>query len=469
MKSMEWPAYRALEAVLGDLNAQIAASPGDVEAQFLRGCVLRDLGRYGESLEALERAVNLAPDHAAATVTLAAMLHRRGERLRPGTLLERLLDVHPDNPSAHLSYANVLALHDGTSARRHLERALELAPDLRAAHAALCSLLAMQGDDAAATRHRAAAFAATPLALQPYRGSRWPRPALVLLSTDGGNLATDVLLDDTIFQTTNLYVEVFEPSTQLPPHEIIVNALADADRNAAMLRRAELIVHGSAAPVINAPLAVLATGRLQLARRLSVIDGVRIPHVETFDRRSAPEFPLLLRAPGYHMGRHFAYVDDEAALDRALAALPSGDPLAIEFVDTVDADGWFWKYRVMSIGGNLYPLHLAASRSWKVHYFSSAMSEDESLRERERTFLENMSAVLGPRAMRALDEVARKMNLDYAGIDFALDRNGDIVVFEANAAMTVIPPESDVRYEYRLAPTKRILDAMANLTARCLR
>jgi len=55
------------------------------------------------------------------------------------------------------------------------------------------------------------------------------------------------------------------------------------------------------------------------------------------------------------------------------------------------------------------------------------------------------------------------LGLDYAGIDFALNPAGDILLFEANATMTVLPPEQDRRWDYRRAAVQRIEDGVRKM------
>jgi hypothetical protein len=69
--------------------------------------------------------------------------------------------------------------------------------------------------------------------------------------------------------------------------------------------------------------------------------------------------------------------------------------LAIEYLDARGADGCARKYRVMMVGGELYPLHLAISQDWKIHYFSADMAERAEHRAEEAIFLADMPAALG--------------------------------------------------------------------------
>jgi hypothetical protein len=117
----------------------------------------------------------------------------------------------------------------------------------------------------------------------------------------------------------------------------------------------------------------------------------------------------------------------------------------------------------MMIAGALYPLHMAASRDWKVHYFSAVMRDDAMLQAEEARFLGDMAGVLGPVAMAALNAIQSVLALDYAGVDFGLDASGDLIVFEANAVMTIVPPDSSPQWDYRRAPIARAVAAARNM------
>jgi glutathione synthase/RimK-type ligase-like ATP-grasp enzyme len=135
----------------------------------------------------------------------------------------------------------------------------------------------------------------------------------------------------------------------------------------------------------------------------------------------------------------------------------------IRYLDTRAADGKIRKYRVMMIAGRLYPAHLAVSQQWKVHYFSADMADNAAHRAEDEAFLRDMPRALGARAMSALEGIRARLGLDYAGIDFGLDAQGNVLFFEANASMTIHPPAADERWMFRREPVARILDAARNL------
>jgi len=290
---------------------------------------------------------------------------------------------------------------------------------------------------------------------------------LLLVSAAGGNIPTRALLDDTVFAVTALYAEHHDPALPLPPHALIFNAIGDADLCGAALENARAIVAASAAPVVNPPALVSRTGRVAIADRLRGLADVVAPRIAMI-ARAGPfsadlTVPCLVRSPGFHTGQHFVRVERREDLPAAVAELPGEELLAIEPLDARGADGLFRKYRVMLVGGALYPLHLAVSAHWKVHYFSAAMAQDEAHRTEEAAFLADFGAVIGQRAAAALAAIAAALGLDYAGVDFAVAPDGRLLLFEANPGMVISPPGPEAIWDYRRAPTDRALAAVKSL------
>jgi hypothetical protein len=309
----------------------------------------------------------------------------------------------------------------------------------------------------------------------PCRGGGPPVEVLLLVSSLGGNIPTRHLLDDRVFRTSVIAPEYYDPKMPLPPHQVVFNAIGDADLAARALIAAQFVVAATSAPVINLPSAVLGTGRADHAR-LARVPGVTLPLTITLPRellvspdaaataaRHGFRFPMLVRTPGFHTGRHFLRVESPERLPGAVAQLPGKELTVIEFLDARGADGKVRKYRVMMIGGELYPLHVAISSDWKIHYFSAEMAERADHRAEDAEFLVNMPGVLGPRAMQALAGIQATLGLDYAGIDFGLGSAGELLLFEANATMVVNPPEPDERWAYRRPAVERIFAAVRRM------
>jgi len=88
------------------------------------------------------------------------------------------------------------------------------------------------------------------------------------------------------------------------------------------------------------------------------------------------------------------------------------------------------------------------------------MADHPEHRDEDARFLENMPAVLGPRALSALAQIQQTLGLDYGGIDFGLNPEGEVLLFEANATMAVVSPDADPRWDYRRPAVEQIWRAV---------
>ena len=391
-----------------------------------------------------------------------------GFRSAARTAYTQAIAHHPGNKVARVNLANVLREdNDPGGARVHYEAALAIDPDLHEAHQGMAWVLTELGLEGAES-HRQRGFAGHALVTKPYRGVGSGVPILLLVSARGGNIPTRLWIDDRRFTIHALYTDFVDWGFELPRHELVVNAIGDADLCAGALERAEHLLTRSAAPLINRPACVRPTGRADNARRLAGIPGVIVPRIERVTRQDLGRlaYPVLLRSPGFHTGQHFHRVDDRAALAAALAALPGEKVMALDYLDASGPDGYVRKYRVLFIGGVLFPLHLAISTDWKVHYFTAAMTDHAAHRAEEARFLQDMPGTLGPTAMAALVAIQAELGLDYAGIDFALAPDGRLLLFEANATMTIVLPAADPIWDYRRPAIARALRAAQQLIRR---
>jgi tetratricopeptide (TPR) repeat protein len=391
------------------------------------------------------------------------LMSAAGENEEARSIYAKAVATHPNDPMSRVNFAKLLIkLKEFEEAHQHLEHALTIDPAYRPAHAGMSFVLAELGQSEQASLHRRTAFQDRCIIPALYRGEREPITVLELVSTTGGNIRAEVFLSDRIFKRYLVATEFYDPSIPLPPHQLVFNAIGDVDVAAKALAGAQALLAHTTAPVMNPPAAVLETSRCDVTRRLSGVPGVITPRTVTLSREALNAadaqcvlaahglaFPLLLRTPGLHGGEHFLRVESGEQLPTVLAELPGDDLTVIQYLDARSADGKTRKYRVMMIGGELYPLHVAVSQNWKIHYFSADMAEVPEHRAEDAEFLENMAGVLGPNVMRALKEIQNILRLDYGGIDFGLNQNGDLLLFEANATMAILPPGRERQWDYR--------------------
>ena len=454
--------------------------PDDVELGYERARALDDLGRVEEAMHAYRAVIVARPDHFAALTNLGTLFVEQARQEGAAVCFQAALAAAPGDPLAHLNLA-VLAVSSGSfdDAAMAYERVLEGFPDDAQAqlhaHNGLARLAERRGDAAAAQRYRERALARPVRWTFPYHGAGRPIRVLVLTSARGGDIIGDQFFDDRVVERTAIVPESFGAADPLPQHDLIFNGIGEPDSARSTLEYAVGLVARSSARVINHPRAVLRTDREVMMARLTAVPGLVVPKTQRFPRADVTAerliaagfaFPLLVRSPGFHAGSHFELVADANALPATIATLPGDDVYVIAYHDASGADGWVRKYRIVFVDGTPYPVHLALALQWKVHYFSAAMAEQPEHRAEEARFLENLSDVLGAEGMKTLTAIGDVLGLEYGGVDFGRRHDGALIVFEANATMTINAPPDDVRWAYRRAAHERAIAGIHAMFAR---
>ncbi len=439
--------------------------------------IAREMDRIGPTAETLtakaDLLVQLGEPDAARLAYLAALqidethlfaLNNFGALAEAGgfisaatTLYAQAANAHPKDAASKVNLASaLLRLGQLDAAEATLDQALAADPHFAPAHRARARLLSRQGEARLARESLKCGFADQ--AVFPPTDGRPPsgRPrVLKLISGLEADTPLDPILDPDRFHVTALAAEFFDLNSPPPPHDVIWNAIAEADLCAEGLSAAQTCLEAWGAVAINPPEKVRLTGRCETAQRLGALVGVVTAPIlaltkpdllagpanpcllklgETGSRLS---FPLAIRTRGLHFGQAFERVETADELIQTVARLPGDDLFVMAFLDTRGEDGLYRKYRMMSVAGQLLPVHLARSRHWKVHLANAEESAGEAHAQEEERFLTDPAAALGQPAFEALRRIQAAVSLDYFGMDFALTPSGQVVLFEANAAMAV--------------------------------
>ena len=347
-----WPDYIQRIHSLEKVDAKLSANPDDVDTLFERARLLTDLGRLEEARNAYMAVIQRAPTHFGALNNLGGNLHATGFRTAARTAYAEAVAHHPHNPLGHFNLGNLLREEgDPVGARAEYQAALQLDPDHAEAHRGMALILLESGATEEAAAHLRAGFRRGAVTVLPYRGQQEPIPALLLVAAAQGNAPFQALLDDRTFRITVMVTDFCDPTQQLPPHRLLVNAIGDADLCGTALESATRLVARTRAPVVNSPTAVKQTGRAENATRLADIPGVLTPTTVNVakDRLQGPHayaniqalgfsFPFLLRSPGFHIGRYFNYIANEQDLATAAATLPGATLALIRYLDASGAD-----------------------------------------------------------------------------------------------------------------------------------
>jgi tetratricopeptide (TPR) repeat protein len=496
----------------------LALVPDDPDALHNLGRLRQKRGDDLSAIRLFERAAAGKPELAPIFNDLGVSLHRLGRRKAALIAVDRALAIDPDFTVAHCNRGMVLrGLNRPRDAVSAYRRALTLAPDLidawhglgvashnaealDQAEAAFRRLLSLDPanldayDRLAQTLERAGRVdEARPLrkewarrhgvVVTPSAGGA-PAARILLLGAAGPyNMPTQALFDLKQFETIALPIvrpedaeeDAADVIARLPAFDIVFNAVASPDLGAPYLAATAAFCAGLKQPVLNPPARVLQTRRDLVPSLLAGIPGLAVPETRIVhrsellalaaDERSWPR-PLLVRPLGTHGGIDLTRIERAADLAAYLRSIAVEQHYLSEFRDYRSADGYYRKYRFIFIDRKVFPYHLAIARDWLVHYWRADMDEADWMKREEEDFLADYEALFSGVRGDAVREVARRLDLDYAGMDCGVTADGSVLMFEANASMLTHLDDSREGFSYKHRYVPRIFAAMGDLVLR---
>ncbi len=436
---------------------------------------LRAKGRLREAVAAFSEAIVQFPSAAVLYHNLALTLDEMGAAKQALEAYDSALARAPRLVAAMTGKASLL-LRDGRidEARRLFEEALEIDPQWLPAHLGLYELLQIKGDLAGAVAHQRHALERQQLYSWVAPNER--RSVLVLCAPGDwqANVPVDFLFDRGTTSVHKLYLldEERLPDEGLPAYDVAFNAIAESEAALEYLKLARTFIDDQDRPSLNAPERVVHVGRQQLPQTLAGT-GCEVAPVAEAGRealaRAAPPFayPVIVRPVGSHAGHDLARIASNDEMLAYLGNVAAARFFVSPFIDYSGGDGLYRKYRVVFVDGRAYPVHLAISPNWMIHYYNAPMAEHEWMRQEEAAFLADLGTVFSGRLQETLAAIARAVGLEYFGIDCAIDGSGRLLVFEADPAMLVHTTDPVELYPYKHEYVPRIYRAIeAMLDAR---
>ena len=494
----------------------LALAPGNAYAWHYLGKAAEQQGDLAAAIEHLGRAAALNPRFAPTHNDLGALLQQVGERDAALVALDRALAIDPDYTTAHHNRGMLLAemrrpeeareafrqvlaarqdsadaWHNVGAAHASLDehepaaaacrQALALDPGHLGAYATLAQALGHlhRGAEAAEVRAewaRRQGVVVTRCRCEP------PQARILLLgAAEFCNVPTGDLFDRMRFETISLNLMPpaqadSDPALRresLPPFDIVFNAIGDADRGSPFFARAAEFCQKLDRPLLNMPDRVARTRRDALPALIKDIPGLVTPRMRRIARAdlaafaAAPERldrPLLVRPAGSHGGDDLARIEDRAELAGYAEKAPADEYYVSDFWDYRGGDGFFRKYRLIFVDRKVFPYHLAITSHWLAHYWRADTTD--GMKHEEEGFLADFRQAFRGAAAEAVSEAARRLDLDYAGMDCTILPDGRVLVFEANATMLVHLRESREAFAYKHAHVPRIIDAMSEMVLR---
>jgi hypothetical protein len=226
----------------------------------------------------------------------------------------------------------------------------------------------------------------------------------------------------------------------------LLNHIADADRCGLVLKKADQIATQTRRACFNFPKSVARTTRDEVARSLQGIEGLRVPKTIRHAFEGAEglgeaiaaaglAWPLLVRIAGDHGGVSTIKLDQPADISQANKLNCYGAMVyATEFCDFASADGRYRKFRIAIIGDQIFLRHMIVGDEWLLH----AQRRGKNTVTEEARMLRTFDTELAPKLRPLFLEIARRLDLDYLGVDCNIAEDGSVLLFEANACMNIL-------------------------------
>lgn len=430
--------------------------------------------RYGGHVRAVFYQASSNPC-GVSTFSSPAAANAAGIELRAGGKLDEAIAAfraavlqYPQLPALHQNLAQTLyEAGDTSEAIVEHRRALAIEPRNVGSHLALYELLQMRGDRILALAHQRLALEEQ--RLFSYVAPHQKRSLLVLLAPGDwqANIPVDFLLDRDTTTVHKLYLldEGYLRRDAVPNYDVMWNAIAESAEATPYLDLAARIMSAQTKATLNDPRRVIATSRLRLPDTLRQT-GAHVP-VASEMRRDALEsgtlaipFPIIARPAGSHAGTGLERLRTAEDCASYVMQHEAQAYFVSPFVDYASDDGFFRKYRIVFVDGTPFPVHLAISKNWMIHYYNAQMAENQWMRDEEARFLADLRAAFPDKAYETLENIARSVGLEYFGIDCSIDRDGRVLVFEADPAMLVHSSDPPELYPYKAAFVPRIYRAI---------
>ena len=307
--------------------------------------------------------------------------------------------------------------------------------------------------------------------------------ALAAAMDMGGNTPIEFLLEHSGIELQTLYVvDGIELPAPLPEHDVAIVIASDSEECREALRKIEAVASRWPRPLLNPPHLVGNLDRDKLHRLLRGIAGLDIPATEAASRAQLSgvaggsnsladianelAFPIIIRPRGSHAGAGLAKIDDRAALANYLAERVEVEFFVSRFVDYSDGDGLFRKYRIVFVGGRAYACHMAIADRWDIWYLNAGMAFSDEKRAEEASFMRGFDEMFAVRHRHALAAMAERVGLDYFTVDCAVNKSGELLIFEADNTAVVHNMDSPEVFPYKSRQMIKIFDAFAAMLSR---
>ena len=294
------------------------------------------------------------------------------------------------------------------------------------------------------------------------------------------NNALEFLIEGSDITLDLLYVSPGMPfPATLPDHDLAMVAVCENVRNLPLLEHIETLVKGWPRPVLCAPRRIARLSRDGACELLQSAPGIVVPVTKRIDRQSLESFgrsgmavtaviadgafPIIIRPVDSQKGHGLMKVDTPEAIAVYLKTRPENAFYVARYVEYRGPDGQFRKYRIVLIDQRPYVCHMAISDNWVVHYVSAGMLESVAKRAEEARFFTGFDDGFARRHHDALLSLAKRMELEYVGVDCGETPDGELLIFEVDSGMTVHAMDPVDIFPYKQPQMRKVFGAFRRM------
>jgi hypothetical protein len=294
------------------------------------------------------------------------------------------------------------------------------------------------------------------------------------------NNALEFLVEGSDITLDMLYVAPDMPlPATLPDHDLAMVAVCESDRNRPLLKHIENLVKSWPRPVLCAPGRIARLTRDGACALLRPSPGIVMPVTTRIDRQTLEwighselpvtalvqdgGFPVIVRPVDSQKGQGLMKLDNPDGIPGCLATRPENAFYIARYVDYRGPDGQFRKYRIVLIDQRPYVCHMAISENWVVHYLSAGMVESVEKRAEEEQFFGGFDDGFARRHRDALLTIARRLELEYVGIDCGETTEGELLIFEVDSGMTVHAMDPVGIFPYKQPQMRKVFKAFRQM------